>query len=126
MDDNVLHFLDKTIPHQRLLDLPNEVADFKTVVDNMVRPEAMDELQEVGAGQDSTGGGPMGDSDAVVEMSTIMEGFRYLKNDNQLYPVIKDGPVKTLVEDFPIIPIGMLKIWREQDEDGDLDAMLGM
>ena len=32
------------------------------------------------------------------------------------------------IEDFPVIPIGMLSIWREQnaDDDGDLDAMLQM
>lgn len=49
-------------------------------------------------------------------MSTIMEGFRYLKNDNELYPVARDGSGSI---DFPIIPVGMLKIWREQDDDGD-------
>ena len=49
------------------------------------------------------------EKDAKVEMSTIMEGFRYRVNDTP-FPVAKDGKV---VEDFPIIPIGMLKIWRE-------------
>ena len=53
-------------------------------------------------------GGPP--QDAFVEMSTIMEGFRYLKNDNNLYPVLKNGQP---IADFPIIPIGMLDIWRE-------------
>ena len=69
--------------------------------------------------QGSTGGPP--DSDVNVEMSTIMEGFRYLKNE--IYPVVKDNQ---LVADFPIIPIGMLDIWREQESDGDIDALLQM
>lgn len=74
-------------------------------------------------GNGSTGG-PTADSDALVEMSTIMEGFRYLKNDNELYPVVKDGAGGAACEDFPIIPIGMLKIWREQDEDLDMGAFM--
>ena len=59
----------------------------------------------------------------MVEMSTIMEGFRYLVNDNTRYPIVKE---RTPCTDFPIIPVGMLAIWREQEEDGgDLDALLG-
>ena len=54
---------------------------------------------------------------------TIMEGFRYLKNPDELYPVLKDGQPCV---DFPLIPIGMLAIWREQDGEDDLDAMLNM
>ena len=53
-----------------------------------------------------------------------MEGFRYLKNDNAQYPILKNGKP---VEDFPIIPVGMLSIWREYDdcpEGEDLDAMI--
>ena len=46
-----------------------------------------------------------------------MEGFRYRVNDTP-FPVAKDGKI---VEDFPIIPIGMLKIWREQNEDDDFN-----
>ena len=49
------------------------------------------------------------EEDVKVEMSTIMEGFRYRINDTP-FPVAKDSKV---VEDFPIIPIGMLNIWRE-------------
>jgi hypothetical protein len=67
----------------------------------------------------STGGPP--DSDVNVEMSTIMEGFRYLKTE--IYPVVKDNQ---LIANFPIIPIGMLDIWREQEGDGDIGALLQM
>ena len=63
-----------------------------------------------------------GGQDANVEMSTSMEGFRYLKNDNTVYPVLKDG---NLCPEFPIIPPGMLAVWREEDAL-DLDAMNNM
>lgn len=91
-----MHFLDKSLPHQRLLDLPEAISDFKAeVINASLRPEAQASaaaLEESaaageGAGQDSTGG-PSGD--AMVEMSTIMEGFRYLVNDNTMYPVAKE------------------------------------
>ncbi len=57
------------------------------------------------------------EQDVHVEMSTIMDGFRYRVNDTP-FPVAKDGKV---VDDFPIIPIGMLTIWREQNDDGDFN-----
>ena len=57
------------------------------------------------------------EKDCKVEMSTIMEGFRYRVNDTP-FPVAKDGKV---VEDFPIIPIGMLNIWRDQNNDDDFN-----
>ena len=50
-----------------------------------------------------------------------MEGFRYLKNPNELYPVLKNGQP---CADFPLIPIGMLAIWREENDGGFLEAML--
>lgn len=62
-------------------------------------------------------------SSAQVEMSTIMEGFRYVKNDNTVYPITKG---EKMIADFPIIPIGMLDIWREQNDEGDIEAMLKM
>ena len=92
----MVHFLDKSLPHQRLLDIPEAVADFKAeVIDASLLPEARASVAALaesaaagdGAGQDSTGG-PSGD--AMVEMSTIMEGFRYLVNDNTRYPVVKE------------------------------------
>lgn len=43
-----------------------------------------------------------------------MEGFRYRVNDT-VYPVFK-GKVN-LGEEFPIIPIGMLDIWRSENEE---------
>ena len=74
-------------------------------------------------GGDTMGG--IGD-DVQVEMSTMMEGFRYLKNDNGMYPVFKGEPSKPC-DEFPIIPVGMLAIWREYDDgdDGDFADLLG-
>ena len=51
-----------------------------------------------------------------------MEGFRYVKNDSNLFPVYREGKLLT---DFPTIPIGMLDIWREQNGDDDFGALLG-
>ena len=53
-------------------------------------------------------------------MSTIMEGFRYRINDSP-YPVAKEGKI---LDDFPVIPIGMLKIWREQNEEDDFNFLV--
>jgi hypothetical protein len=45
-----------------------------------------------------------------------MEGFNYRVNDT-VYPVYHEGK---LAEKFPIIPIGMLDIWRsENDGEGE-------
>ena len=55
------------------------------------------------------------EKDVQVDEATVMEGFRYRVNDSA-FPVAKDGKV---LEDFPIIPIGMLGIWREQQSDDD-------
>lgn len=49
-------------------------------------------------------------------MSTIMEGFRYRANDSQ-FPVANNN--KDISAEFPIIPIGMLKIWREEENQDD-------
>ena len=116
MDDNVKHFLDMSLPHSKLESLPDNVLDFKTQeVDASLRTEAQAILSELnnteGADVEMEGAEPsVAEGDAMVEMSTIMEGFRYLINDNQLYPVLKDRKV---CPEFPIIPIGMLQIWRE-------------
>jgi len=32
MDDNVLHFLDMSLPHSRLLELSEDITDFKSQV----------------------------------------------------------------------------------------------
>ena len=50
------------------------------------------------------------------EESTIMEGFRYRVNDTA-FPVYRG---KKKLEDFPIIPIGMLDVWREEDQADEL------
>ena len=45
-----------------------------------------------------------------------MEGFRYRVNDTA-FPVYRG---KKKLEDFPIIPIGMLDVWREEDQADEL------
>ena len=42
----------------------------------------------------------------------MMEGFKYRLNDT-VFPVFK-GNHK--LDDFPIIPIGMLDIWRSEND----------
>lgn len=127
MDDSVVHFLDNVMPLKDLEILPEDILDFKTqVVDAAIRPKA-DEFRYSLAKQDAGGPNTSGstgapaDSDVNVEMSTIMEGFRYLKNE--IYPVAKDNQ---LVENYPVIPIGMLTIWREQDNEANIDSFLQM
>ena len=96
MDDSVAHFLDKDLPLSTVMELPDTVTDFKTgFVDTHLRDQASRVNQlisgsETGSEMQSAGMGGTGE-DCFVEMSTIMEGFRYLKNDNTLYPVLKSG-----------------------------------
>mgnify|MGYP006950406550 CR=1 FL=1 len=48
-----------------------------------------------------------------------MEGFRYRVDDTQ-FPVFNNSV--SLKGTFPIIPIGMLDIWRQDDKGGvDID-----
>ena len=128
MDDSIRHFLDESLPHSQLVAInDDQVTDFKNSVVQSLRAEASKVVQAVqpsGEDVEMNGAEPNNDvaeNDVQVEMSTMMEGFRYLKNDNTVYPVLKGTK---LCEDFPIIPVGMLKIWREQDDEGDLDALL--
>ena len=56
----------------------------------------------------------------MLEESTIMEGFRYRvpEQNEKGFPVMHGD--KDITTEFPIIPTGMLSIWREdyaQDED---------
>ena len=56
----------------------------------------------------------------MLEESTIMEGFRYRvpEEKDEAFPVMHGNKIFTT--EFPIIPTGMLGIWREdyaQDED---------
>lgn len=44
-----------------------------------------------------------------------MEGFRYRIDDTQ-FPVVNGS--ESLKGMFPIIPIGMLDIWRQEDQGG--------
>ena len=53
------------------------------------------------------------DAETDKEELTIMEGFRYRINDT-MFPVYR-GQKK--LEDFPIIPNGMLEIWRSETDD---------
>lgn len=56
--------------------------------------------------------------DIDVQETIVMEGFRY-RIDDTCFPVMNGG---TQCSGFPIIPIGMLGIWREeQQEEGGLD-----
>lgn len=45
-----------------------------------------------------------------------MEGFRYRVNDT-VFPVYR---ARQELKDFPIIPIGMIEIWRSEN-DADFD-----
>ena len=128
MDDSIKHFLDESLPHSQLVAISDDqVTDFKNSVVQSLRAEASKIVQAIrpsGEDVEMDGAEPNNDvaeNDVQVEMSTMMEGFRYLKNDNTVYPVLKGTK---LSQDFPIIPVGMLKIWREQDDEGDLDALL--
>jgi len=55
-------------------------------------------------------GKSLGVQDGEREESTIMEGFRY--RINNIYPTLAPGKALT---DFPIIPPGMMAIWRDED-----------
>ena len=46
MEDSVRHFLDMSMPHNKLLELPESVTDFKTqTVDAELRQEAAQVIQ---------------------------------------------------------------------------------
>ena len=49
------------------------------------------------------------DQEGDKEECTIMEGFRYRVHNGE-FPVYKG---ENKVEKYPIIPMGMLKIWRD-------------
>ncbi len=48
------------------------------------------------------------------EELTVMEGFRYRVNGDVQYPVFRG---KEELKEFPIIPVGMLDIWRSENEE---------
>lgn len=116
--NNIVHFLDEVMPLKKLESanaeagtqehfdkqfeqLVEKVSDFK----NHYEGKAMAEMTE-----------NRGSETVNTSEATIMEGFRYRVNsDCSPYPVLKQGKE---VKDFPVLPIGMLDIWREQmDED---------
>jgi hypothetical protein len=48
--------------------------------------------------------------------ATIMEGFRYRTvQDVSPYPVYKGR--ENISATFPVLPIGMIDLWRKDDED---------
>jgi hypothetical protein len=48
-----------------------------------------------------------------------MEGFRYRVDDSP-FPIFNHN--QSLKGTFPIIPVGMLDIWRQEDKNGvDID-----
>jgi hypothetical protein len=61
-------------------------------------------------------GQKINEEDVEKEELTVMEGFNYRVNDNNIYPVYHGDKPAT---DFPIIPIGMLDIWRQENDGTD-------
>ena len=53
------------------------------------------------------------DRDVIVDESIVMEGFRYRVDDTK-FPVFKGHQKLT---EFPIIPIGMLGVWRDEQRE---------
>lgn len=54
-----------------------------------------------------------GEEDADREELTCMEGFRYRVNETP-FPVFR-GPKRLEPSEVPMIPIGMLDVWRQQN-----------
>ena len=52
---------------------------------------------------------------ADKEELTVMDGFRY-RVDSSPYPVYRG---KQRLVDFPVIPIGMLDVWRSETQGDD-------
>ena len=97
MDDSVVRYMDVQLP---LASIHKGLNDTKSMIGEFEKSCIQREINQ---------------QDVVIEQSTIMEGFRYRVDDTN-YPVFQ-GNKK--LEDFPIIPIGMLDIWRAQDEGFD-------
>ena len=93
MSDSVVRYLDVLMPINQIAE---SGFDFKTASQHIAAfTEACKSKQ----------------LDETVQESTIMEGFRYRVDDTQ-FPVF-NGPNQLNKGSFPILPIGMLDIWRE-------------
>jgi len=119
MDETVEYSLDNILPLANLEQHPQakpfDFAELKTQLANTALPAFSSSIAEKYA--NSSGEAPQAaydpEQDVNREESTVMEGFRYRIN-NTIYPVFKEG--KKLTQ-FPIIPIGMMDVWREDEGD---------
>lgn len=71
--------------------------------------------KEVGAFEKFCKTQTVDEEDADKEELTCMEGFRY-RVDESPFPVYRGGKK---CEEFPMIPIGMLDVWRQQNNDDE-------
>lgn len=108
MNDTVVRYLDIQMPLDKLASM------FES---GFTLSKASDNIQ---AFQDALLSKPQEPKDDVnVQEATIMEGFRYRIDDTK-FPVFNGN--QSLKGSYPIIPIGMLDIWRQEDKGGvDID-----
>ena len=103
MDESVVRYLDAAMPLSQM-----EKQGFDSV------REGLAEFKEAAAGYK-----PENSGDVQRQEATIMEGFRYRVDDTE-FPVFV-GAEQVNNRNFPIIPVGMLDVWREQEEQGGID-----
>lgn len=102
MGDSVTRYLDILMPLKDLAekghDMSTTSAQIKDFTESIMLNKSEDKPKDV-----------------IVDEATLMEGFRYRQNDTK-FPVFKDKQAMKSHE-FPIIPIGMLDIWRSDNDD---------
>lgn len=105
MDDSVKRYLDILMPLKDLADKGSDLSKsgdhIKDFSESILNNPANDKK----------------DQDVVVDEATLMEGFRYRVDDSK-FPVFKSKDQLNNKE-FPIIPVGMLDIWRADNEVGE-------
>lgn len=107
MNDGIHRYLDIQMPLEKL---PAMLQSGFTL------SQAADSIK---AFSDALSSKPKLSEEVNVQESTIMEGFRYRVDDSQ-FPTFNHN--ESLKGTFPIIPIGMLNIWRQEDKGGvDID-----
>jgi len=107
MNDSVVRYLDILIPLDKLTQM---------LQTGFTLPQAGDNIK---AFSETLSSKPSIEVDANVQESTIMEGFRYRVDDSP-FPIFNHN--QSLKGTFPIIPVGMLDIWRQEDKNGvDVD-----